>query len=326
MNEKLIEIKDLKVSFFNEKRSIQVIRGVDLTLNKGELVGILGESGSGKTVTASSILGLMDPEEGKIDAGEILYLGKNLLKMDSKKLEDIRGKQISYVFQNPSQALNPYIRVGNQLLEALKTHKLAYSKEIVINALLEVGLEDSETIYNMYPFQLSGGQNQRIMIAQCIICKPDLLIADEPTSSIDSSLRKKLLDLFIAINKKYNMSIIIITHDFDVARYLCKRLIVMYGGLVLEESNIDDIFNNPLHPYTEELIKCSHSLDAHEKTLYTLDGAPPTPYDFSEECPFNDRCKYKIAECVTRIPEMIKINNRKVRCLQQIIKERKKYD
>ncbi len=157
----------------------------------------LGSSGSGKTVTASSIMGLMDSEEGKIDDGEILYLGENLLKMTSKKLEDIRGKQISYVFQNPSQALNPYIRVGNQLLQSLKTHKLAFSKEIILNALLEVGLKDVETIYNMYPFQLSGGQNQRIMIAQCIICKPDLLIADEPTSSIDSSLRKKLLDLFI---------------------------------------------------------------------------------------------------------------------------------
>ncbi len=180
--------------------------------------------------------------------------------------------------------------------------------------MIEVGLTDVETVYDMFPFQLSGGQNQRIMICQSILCKPDLLIADEPTSSIDAMLRKKILKLLKEINKKYNMAIIFITHDFDVAKYLCDRLIIMYGGLVVEEGSIKDIFVNPMHPYTEELIKCAGSLDSREEYLYSLDGSPPIPAEFKNECPFYDRCKYRVKSCSVEIPKIIETKLGKTRC------------
>lgn len=315
MKEKLIEVKNLKVSFLNGNKSVQIIRGFDIHLYKGEILGILGESGSGKTVSSSTLLKLMDKDEGTIDAGEILFKGKDILKLNENELEELRGKSISYVFQDPSQALNPYKRIGKHLIGILKNHGLPYSKRIVINSLKEVGLDDPETIYDMYPFQLSGGQNQRIMICQCIICKPDLLIADEPTSSVDASLRKKILELLIQINKKFNMAIMIITHDFDIVKYLCDRLVIMYGGVVVEEGKITDVLEEPLHPYTKELIKCARSLDLHEETLYFLEGMPLTPHEFRNECPFYKRCKIRTEECLAGIPEMQEIENRIVRCL-----------
>jgi peptide/nickel transport system ATP-binding protein len=317
MDKKLIEVKNLTVSFGNGKRNIRVVRGVDLCLGTGEIVGILGESGSGKTVSASSIMRLLDEEQGKIDSGEILFRGKDLARATAKDLDAIRGKRIAYVFQNPSQALNPYKRIGRQLTDTLKTHKLPYSKGIVIQVMLEVGLREAKTMFDMYPFQLSGGQNQRVMIAQGILCQPDLLIADEPTSAIDASLKKRILDLFVQINRKYHMAIMIITHDFDVAKYLCERLLIMYGGLVVEEGTLDEILEHPLHPYTRELIRCASSLDGVEKTLYTLDGAPPTPGEFKDECPFYPRCKYKTKECLEAIPDMVEAHGRKVRCVRR---------
>jgi len=317
MNETLIKITDLKVSINTNEKPLKIIRGFSMALDKGKITGILGESGSGKTVSASSILRLMDKTDGNIDAGEIIFGNQDLTKLKEKDLTKLRGRKISYVFQDPAQALNPYKTVGRQLQSVLKTHKMDYSKEIINNTLAEVGLKDADTVYNMYPFQLSGGQNQRIMIAQGIISRPDLLIADEPTTSIDASLKKKILDLFKKINQKYNMSIIIITHDFSVARYICDHLVIMYGGLVVESGEISDILKNPMHPYTEELIKCAYSLDNYDGTLYSLDGAPPTPFEFRDECPFYNRCKIKDAACKQAIPPIKEKSGRKVRCLKR---------
>lgn len=316
MVEKIIEVTDLKVSFYHEDGKVQVVRGFDMSLDKGEIVGILGESGSGKTVSATSILKLEEDDIGTIDSGEVIFKGTSLLGLSEDELKKIRGNNISYIFQNASSALNPYKVIGKQLTEVLKNHKLPYSKEIVLNALEEVGIEDAETVYGMYPFQLSGGQNQRIMIAQCIISKPDLLIADEPTSSIDASLRKIVLDLLKEISRKTNMSVIIITHDFDVAQYMCDRLVIMYGGLVVEEGSIDEIFKDPFHPYTKELILCAGSISRGDEIVYTLEGSHPTPFEFGNECPFENRCKLKLPECTSEIPRTLKIGNRKVRCIR----------
>lgn len=314
MDKKLIEVKDLKVSFFHENSPMEVVRGFDISLHKGEIVGILGESGSGKTVSASSIMRLMEEETGTIDYGEIFFQERDLLKLSEAELKKIIGNRISYIFQNPTQALSPYKRIGKQLKEVLKNHNMPFSKEIIINALKEVGITEAEMIYNMFPFQLSGGQNQRIMIAQCILCKPVLLIADEPTSAIDASLQKKVLDLLIEINKKYDMSVIIITHDFDVAKYLCNRLVIMYGGLVVEEGSITDIFNHPYHPYTKELINCAASLADGKGLVHTLEGAPPTPFEYKDQCPFYSRCPIREEECSFKIPIVTEFNNRRVRC------------
>ncbi len=316
MDNKLIEVNNLKISFFHETGQIQVVRGFDLSMDRGEIVGILGESGSGKTVSATSILKLED-EAGSIDSGTIYFNGKNLLELSEKEYRKIRGNQISYIFQNATSALNPYKRIGLQLTEVLKNHKLPSTKTIVLDELKGVGIVDAETVYEMYPFQLSGGQNQRIMIAQGIISKPELLIADEPASSIDASLRKTVLDLLKDINLKSHMAIILITHDFDVAHYLCDRLIIMYGGLVMEEGTVKDIFEKPLHPYTRELIECSNSMDRGDATVYTLEGSTPTPSEFKNECPFVSRCKERLPECFLEIPQKTVFGNRKVRCIRQ---------
>ena len=313
MAKKLIEVENLKVSFFQENKKIQVVRGFDLSLAKGEIVGILGESGSGKTVSATSIIKLED-EIACIDSGTIKFKDKNILDLSERDYQKIRGKKIAYIFQNASGALNPYRRIGNQLLEVLKNHKMTHSKDLVLEFLRDVGLEGVEIIYDMYPFQLSGGQNQRIMIAQSIITKPDLLIADEPTSSVDASLRKVILDLLKTINKKFNMSIIFITHDFDVAKYICDRLLIMYGGLVLEEGSVGEIFKKPLHPYTSELMRCSSSLVEGDETIYTLEGFPPVPQSFKDECPFVSRCTKRMPVCYESIPPKIMLKNRTVRC------------
>jgi len=315
MAENILTVNNLKVSFHYQNEKLQVIRGFDLTMNKGDIVGLVGESGSGKTVSSSTIIRLIDDEDIIIDSGEILFRGTDLIKAKEKHVRNIRGRKISYIFQNPTQALHPYKRVGKQLEKTLKIHGLPYKKQIIIDALKDVGLSDAETIYNRYPFQLSGGQNQRIMIAQCIICKPDILIADEPTSAIDASLKKRVLDLLKDINKKYGMSIILITHDFGVAKYLCSRLLIMYGGLVVEEGKLNDVFKSPLHPYTDALIKCSTSLEDNDDSLYTIEGTPLTPYDFKNECPFHYRCERANPECLKAIPNIKTIGTRKVRCV-----------
>ncbi len=224
-------------------------------------------------------------------------------------------KRIAYIFQNPSQALNPYKRIGKQLESVLKAHRQPYSYPLICEALKEVGIDSPDTVYNMYPFQLSGGQNQRIMIALCILSKPDILIADEPTSSIDASLRKRILDLLIKVNKKYQMSIILITHDFDVAKYLCERIHIMYGGLIVEEGILKEVFHKPLHPYTNELIKCARSLDLGDENIYSLEGSPITPNEFRYECPFYLRCDKRMEKCLTKIPPIYTIESRKVRCM-----------
>ncbi|MCF8020635.1 MAG: ABC transporter ATP-binding protein [Vallitaleaceae bacterium] len=314
MSEKLLEVHNFKVSFYQEKVKLQVVRGVDLFLRKGEMIGIVGESGSGKSVSVSSFIKLQDESSCIIDEGTVFFEGDNLVELSEKRLNYIRGKRIAYIFQNPAQALNPYKRIGKQLEGVLKNHRQANSYHVISEALKEVGIDSPDTVYNMYPFQLSGGQNQRIMIALCILSKPDILIADEPTSSIDASLRKKILDLLIEVNKKYQMSIILITHDFDVAKYLCQRIHIMYGGLIVEEGSLEEIFDKPLHPYTNELIKCAKSLDLGDDQIYSLEGSPITPNEFRDECPFYLRCNKRMERCLENLPPIRNIEGRKVRC------------
>lgn len=314
----LLHVKNLKVSFFHKEQKLQVVRGFDLQLNKGEIVGILGESGSGKTVSASSIIKLYEQHEGMIDEGEIFFDLTDIRQANEKAMNKIRGRQIAYIFQNPAASLNPYKSIGKQLTNMLRNHRLPNSYSRIIQGLKEVGIDEPEQVYTMYPHQLSGGQNQRIMIAGAILCEPNILIADEPTSSIDASLSKKILDLLKELNQKYAMSILLITHDFDVAKYLCDRLIIMYGGLIMEEGTISEIFENPLHPYTAELLKCVLSLDNKNESIYSLDGSPIAPKDFKDECPFYQRCKESTPICQTMLPTMCVMDKRQVRCTKYI--------
>lgn len=322
MPRKILEVKNLKVSFLNETSGLQIIRGFDIDLWEAEIVGILGESGSGKTIATSSILKLFDDDDAQIDDGKIIFEGTDITVQSEKQLRQIRGKEISYVFQNSTQALHPYKRIGRQMVEHLKLHGLDYSKQNVLDAMSEVGLSDAEIIYDKFPSRLSAGQNQRIMIAGCILSNPKLLIADEPTSSIDASLRKKILDIFLNVNKKYKTSMIVVTHDFDIVKYLCSRLVIMYGGLSIEQGSLSDVLKMPLHPYTEELIKCASSLSSGHEILHSLEGAPLTPQEFESICPFYSRCSYRQEECLERVPEPIEIGNRTVRCIDSVIKMR----
>ncbi|MBL4931388.1 ABC transporter ATP-binding protein [Clostridium paridis] len=314
-NNTILNISGLMLSFKANNGFVQVIRGVDIQLNKGEILGILGESGSGKTVTASSVLRLTQDSDLKIDSGSIIFDNAELTKLREKDMREIRGKRISYIFQDASAALTPYKKVGKQLREVLKVHGESNDKNRIIAAMRKVGIDNAEIVYNMFPWQLSGGLCQRVLITMSTLCSPEIIIADEPTAAIDASLQKKVLDLLKDINIKDESSIIIITHDFDVVRYICSRVVVMYGGLVMEEGSTKDILNKPLHPYTKELIRCVESLDNNDKELYSLIGKAPSPDEFKDQCPFYDRCKYKSSRCLEGIPKVRNIDGRRVRCI-----------
>ena len=313
----ILEMKNVQISFPYGQQKIQVVRGLDLTVGRGEILGILGETGSGKSVSSAAILGLIRDEDGSIDEGSIFYDGKDISQYQERELRKLRGKDISCIFQNPVEALNPYLTVGTQIMEMLKIHGEGGHKETVLKSLVEVGLDNASTIYHMYPFQLSGGQCQRVMIAMAVICKPRLLIADEPTSSIDASLRSKILSLLAEINTRYGTAIIVITHDFGVVRSICHRIIVMYGGLMMEEGRTEEVLSNALHPYTRQLIRCANSFTDKTKRLYSLAGSAPSPLDYGEECPFYTRCSQKKDACRQAVPAMQEIfPGRKVRCLR----------
>lgn len=323
MDKLLLQVKNLSVSFRHQQENLQVVRGVDFAVGKGEIVGILGESGSGKTVSATAMLRLYEPDEGCSISGEIYFDEQNILMLNEKDMQAIRGKRVAIIFQNPSAALNPYKTVGAQLMSLTKRHKLVCTYQDILNAFFEVGLDEPRRIFRMHPSQLSGGQNQRVMIAQALLCKPDLLIADEPTSAIDASMSQKVLELLVSLNHKYGMSILLITHDFDVAEALCHRLLILYGGLVVEDGDMADIFREPLHPYTAELMKCARSLndissssDTVPGKVYSLEGTPLSPKEFKDECPFYPRCSLRMDACLTAIPKNVAVGDRLVRCIR----------
>lgn len=312
---KLLQVKDLRISFPYKKEKLQVVRGVDLEVHQGEMIGILGESGSGKTVSSTAVLRLFQEADGVVDSGEILYKGRNLLSLSEREMNKIRGKEIAYIFQDPTASLNPYRRIGKQMMEAGRIHGIKITKEIIQQRMADVGLDQPKVIYNMYPFQLSGGQCQRIVIAMALLTEPQLIIADEPTNAIDASLRKKILSLLRDIGKKHGTAMMVITHDFDVVRFLCSRVVILYGGLIMEEGSIQEVLERPVHPYTRELLHCVNSLHDGESTLYCLEGKPPSPYEFENVCPFYDRCKEREGACREGIPPMVELGGRRARCI-----------
>ncbi len=314
MNKCILELTELKLGFIQDSNYLEVVRGINLNIDKGEIVGILGESGSGKSVSVKSIFGIYE-EEIVVNSGEIMFNGSFLNTMSDKELTKIRFKEIAYIPQNPSDALNPYQTIFRQFSELGRIHKVDMSKEMIIKALMDVGIQNPETIMKMYSHQLSGGLAQRVVFAMSIILNPPLIIADEPTSSIDASLKKIVLELLKKINKEKGISIIVITHDFDVIKYIAERVYVMYGGLVLESGNLDDVINYSLHPYTKELIKCVKSIENLETRFYSMIGSPDNPKNYTNECPYISRCLNKIEKCQKEIPKMIDLNGRHVRCI-----------
>ena len=301
--EKLIELKDVKTSFFTHLGEVQAVRGVSYSLNRGEALGIVGESGSGKSITSMSIMGLLQ-YPGTVKNGEIIFKGKDLLKKSKRDMMSIRGNEIAMIFQDPMTSLNPVYTVGNQIMEAIRKHQNVTKSEALAKAiemLKIVGIPDPEKRIKAYPHEFSGGMRQRVMIAIALSCEPDLLIADEPTTALDVTIQAQILDLMKDLRKKMNTSIILITHDLGVVADVCSRVLVMYGGLIMEEGKVEDIFYNPQHPYTVGLLKSIPKIDNKER-LVPIEGTPPDLLHPPMGCPFASRCEHAMNVCMSERP------------------------
>lgn len=280
MTEPLLEVKNLRINFKTYAGLVQAVRGVDFTLAKGETLAIVGESGSGKSVTSNALMRLIPQPAGRYEDGQILFEGKDLLKLSEREMESIRGNEIAMIFQDPMTALNPTMRVGKQIMEVILTHKKGVSKEAAkqraVELLAEVGIPDPERRFKQYPHEFSGGMRQRVVIAIALAAEPKILIADEPTTALDVTIQAQILELMKKIQEKNGNAIIFITHDLGVVANVADRVAVMYAGQIVEYGSSHDIFYNPKHPYTWGLLGSMPDLDSEDsEELYTIPGAPP---------------------------------------------------
>jgi oligopeptide transport system ATP-binding protein len=300
----VLEVRDLKTSFFTHDGEIQAVRGVSFTLEKGETLGIVGESGSGKSVTSLSILQLLG--DGAKTQGQVWFHGQDLVKLPKPAMRNIRGKGISMIFQDPMSSLNPLVPVGHQVGEMLTAHRRLRRDERyreVIALLGGVKIPEPEKRYHAYPHEFSGGMRQRAMIAMALACKPELMIADEPTTALDVTIQNQILNLLKNIQAEMGMSSIFITHDLGVVAELCSRIIVMYGGMILEEAGAEDLFNRPAHPYTLGLLNSMPHLEMDKsQKLRPIPGSPPDMSHVPQGCPFSPRCAYARRICLVKLP------------------------
>ena len=305
-NKKLIEIKDLKVSFFTPAGEVKAVDGISYDLGYNEVMGVVGESGSGKSVEAYSIIGLLQ-NPGKVIGGSITFEGEDLLAYTPEQMRQFRGNKVSMIFQNPMTCLNPVYTIGNQLMEALTVHDDKITKEEAraraIEMLEKVGINNAEKRINQYPHEFSGGMRQRAMIAMALICKPKLLIADEPTTALDVTIQAQILELMKELQKKENTSIIFITHNLGVVAEICDKVSVMYAGRIVEQAKVEELFYNPQHPYTKGLLASQPRLDEEEpERLIPIEGTPIDLLNPPTGCNFGPRCKNCMKICLTKKP------------------------
>lgn len=298
--EKVLEVKDLHVTFTTYGGEVQAVRGVSFDLFKGETLAIVGESGCGKSVTSQSIMRLIPSPPGRIADGSVLFKGKDLTKLKESEMRDIRGADISMIFQDPMTALNPTITIGEQIIEGIMQHE-TFSRPDARKKALEmlnlVGIPNPSERLKHYPHQFSGGMRQRIVIAMALVCEPEVLIADEPTTALDVTIQAQILDLFKDIQKKTGVSIIIITHDLGVVAQVADRIAVMYAGKIVEAGERREIFYNPQHPYTKGLLNSVPRLDLDGADLIPIGGSPPDLFAPPAGCPFAARCEYAMEVC-----------------------------
>lgn len=296
----LLSVQQLRTSFMTRGGEVQSVRGVSFDVREGEVIGIVGESGSGKSVTAKSLIGLIPPP-GQIKSGEVWFRGENILAMSEKELRRIRGNRIAMIFQDPMTSLNPVVKVGAQIIEVLQRHKKlgkAEARARAIELLRQVGIPSPETRIDQYPHEFSGGMRQRAMIAMALSCQPELLIADEPTTALDVTIQAQILGLMKQLRDTTRTAILLITHDLGVVAQVCTRVVVMYGGLIMEEGSVEDIFARPQHPYTQGLLRSIPKVaDGQRERLATIEGTPPNLLDPPEGCPFMERCAYATEQC-----------------------------
>ena len=311
MDSNLLEIKDLCVQYKTHNGTVYAVNGVNLTLKKGETLGLVGETGAGKTTTALSILRLLPDRIGEIKSGGILLDGEEITKISEAEMRNIRGNKVSMIFQDPMTSLNPLFTVGDQLIEPLRIHKGISKKEardLVLEKLRMVEIPDPESRMKQYPHELSGGMRQRIMIAMAIMCNPRLIIADEPTTALDVTIQAQILDLLQSLQKKLGTAVIMITHDLGVIAGMCSRVLVMYGGVVVEEGTVREIFYEPKHPYTWGLLRSIPQKSGEKRKLIPIPGSPPDLIAPPPGCPFVARCPYAMNICNSALPEMTRLS------------------
>ena len=307
-------VKNLKVSFAASKKELIAVRGISYQLNQGEILALVGESGCGKTVSALSILRLIQEPPGKIVSGEILFAGKDLLKLKKKELQDRRGKGIAMIFQDPMTSLNPVLTIGEQIIETLLRHTSLSRKkarEKSFRLLEQVEIPSPKQKLDQYPHQLSGGMRQRVMIAMALSCSPRILIADEPTTALDVLIQAQILSLLKKIKNDTQMSILLITHDFGVVAEVAERVMVMYAGEIVESGSVNDLFRSPLHPYTIGLMESIPTLESTQQKLSKLkeiSGTVPSLSQVPFGCPFHPRCSAAETRCKTDKPKLKKIS------------------
>ncbi|KGA96604.1 peptide ABC transporter ATP-binding protein [Alkalihalobacillus alcalophilus ATCC 27647 = CGMCC 1.3604] len=318
-NENILEVKNLCTSFFTGDGEVKAVDGVDFSIEKGKTLGIVGESGSGKSITSLSILRLLQEPAGKIKEGEIIFKGENLVHKSKKEMRKIRGNNISMIFQEPMTSLNPTLTCGEQIAESVRIHqkldhKAAWNK--AVDMLKLVGIPSPEKRAKQYPFELSGGMRQRVMIAISLACNPELLIADEPTTALDVTIQAQILELIKNLQSELGTSLMIITHDLGVVAEMCDKVAVMYCGKVVEYAEVETIFTDPKHPYTIGLLNSvpKHDEDV-EGDLAIIPGSVPSPFNLPEGCRFAPRCAFAKEMCTKKLPELEELSNgEKVRC------------
>ena len=324
--EKLLEVSDLHVAFPSKRETVRAVDGVSFQVFQGETFGLVGESGCGKSQTLRSILGLLK-QPGRITGGEIRYKGADIAKMSQRELQKIRGKEISMIFQEPMTALNPLLTIGRQLTEGLRLHK-GLSKEeawkVAVTYLEKVGIANPEDRMKQYPFQLSGGLRQRIMIAMVMAVEPSLLIADEPTTALDVTIQKQVLVLLNKLKKDVSTGVLFITHDLGVVAEIADRVIILYSGRKVEEGSIETIFAKPLHPYTVGLMKAVPNVDEDDFDIQPIPGTFPNITEDIGGCRFHPRCPYATERCRTEVPAELEIEPGHTVCCHKVEEERGK--
>ena len=309
----VLEVEDLKTYFQTRWGTVKAVDGVSFDLRRGETLGIVGESGSGKSVAMLSLMRLIPTPPGQIVGGKILLEGNDLLQLTEKEMSNVRGSQIALIIQDPMTSLNPVFTIGNQVGEAIKIHQEIPNSGVlqrVLDVLRKVNIPAAETRVRDYPHQMSGGMRQRVVGAIGISCEPMVLIADEPTTSLDVTIQAQYLKLLKDLQQASNIALIFITHDFGIVAKMCDRVAVMYAGKIVEMGDVREIFNNPSHPYTEALLASVPKLEEDVDRLYSIEGQPPALHDLPPGCPFAPRCQYVMDRCLEAYPPTISLTER----------------
>lgn len=315
----LLKVENLNVSFKTRDGVVEPLSNISFEIDAGEILGLVGETGSGKSVTAQAIMGLLPFLDGRVSAGRIFFNDQDLLGISEKEYQQLRGNQMSLISQNPMTSLDPVYKVGDQIVEGLKLHMTitkADARKRAVDVMTSLGIPNADKVFNQYPHQLSGGLKQRIVIAMGLCADPRLLIADEPTTALDVTVQAQIIELFKQTTRKRNIGLIMISHDLGIISHLCDKVVVMYAGNVVETGRVESIFEEPKHPYTEALLNCIPKLGMADRSLHAIPGNVPSVRTYPLGCRYHPRCPKAKAYCMENTPEIIQVKNTQVKCHQ----------